>query len=289
MNRTFVVILLTLCAGLAASANEDKESAPTSSLRLQVKEVGSKRAEKDHWKTSYGSYDKDVTRKKTIEYHVQNFNKLPAPQLRVTAIWVMANKDKSRLEASNFRTADFNLPPGQNKEGRFESPEVIENTLHFAALGETYTSGLHPEGYIIALSYKGELIRSYSYGSTETLKSAIRAGWVEEALKQGKEPEQAAAKANPEDQARREAAAKAAAIEQARQEKLVIYIRNPKLAQQHAVALLPAIGEAGTPENKEFVDRAVRYRQEKPDFFNEPDWPVRLAEEIKNDHLRASQ
>lgn len=66
-----------------------------------------------------------------------------------------------------------------------------------------------------------------------------------------------------------------------RESRMAVYQASPRAANGDAVTLLPAIGEAGTPENKEFVERAARYRQENPDFFNEPDWPVRLAEEIK--------
>ncbi|HWL53881.1 MAG TPA: hypothetical protein VNQ90_15685 [Chthoniobacteraceae bacterium] len=71
--------------------------------------------------------------------------------------------------------------------------------------------------------------------------------------------------------------------EQARQAKLAIYREYPELAQRHAVERLPEIGRAGTPENEEFLKRTARYRAEKPDFFNEPDWPIRLAEEIKGE------
>lgn len=78
----YISLITVITTSFAAIANEGKETAPVASLRLQVKEVGSKRAEKDHWKTDYGSFDKDVTRKKTIEYHVQNFNRFPAPDLR---------------------------------------------------------------------------------------------------------------------------------------------------------------------------------------------------------------
>ncbi len=69
---------------------------------------------------------------------------------------------------------------------------------------------------------------------------------------------------------------------QKRRETLAPYFADKALAQRHAIELLPAIGEAGTPENKEFIERTARYRTENPDFFNEPDWPVRLAEEIKS-------
>ena len=50
-------------------------------------------------------------------------------------------------------------------------------------------------------------------------------------------------------------------------------------AQQKAIELYPDVGVAGSPLNKEFVERVKRYQTEKKEFFAEPDWPVRLAKE----------
>ena len=66
-----------------------------------------------------------------------------------------------------------------------------------------------------------------------------------------------------------------------RQEKLTYYRQHPEAAQREAIKLFPELGIAGSPLNKEFVERAKRYRVEKKDFFAEPDWPVRLAKECK--------
>jgi hypothetical protein len=82
------------------------------------------------------------------------------------------------------------------------------------------------------------------------------------------------------DAARQEAAKKEA--EKARKEReadLAVFRKNPKAAQQKAIQLFPDIGVAGSPLNKEFVDRAKRYQIEKKEFFAEQDWPVRLAKE----------
>jgi hypothetical protein len=46
-----------------------------------------------------------------------------------------------------------------------------------------------------------------------------------------------------------------------------------------ALRLYPALGIANTPLNDEFVARYNRYREEKPEFFRDPAWPVILAKE----------
>ena len=81
--------------------------------------------------------------------------------------------------------------------------------------------------------------------------------------------------------AKKEAARKALAAKQEmeRQTELAVFRKNPKAAQQKAIELYPDVGVAGSALNKEFVDRAKRYRTEKKEFFTEPDWPVRLAKE----------
>jgi|GEM_PF-7121866 len=83
-----------------------------------------------------------------------------------------------------------------------------------------------------------------------------------------------------EDEKRKQMLAKQ---EDERQQRLILYRRNPQLAQKDAVSILPEIAVKGSPQNTEFTERASRYREEKPDFFAEPDWPVRLVEEIKLD------
>ena len=68
-----------------------------------------------------------------------------------------------------------------------------------------------------------------------------------------------------------------------REQELPIYRRNPKAAQQKAVALYPDVGVAGSTLNNEFVARLKRYRAEKAEFFAEPDWPIRLAKECADE------
>ena len=109
---------------------------------------------------------------------------------------------------------------------------------------------------------------------------------AEAAKKQGAEiaKKEAAAAAAAEATKMEAAAAAAVAAEGAkkeleRQDELEIFRKNPKAAQRKAIELYPELGVAGSPINKEFVERTKRYQTEKKAFFAEPDWPVRLAKE----------
>jgi hypothetical protein len=51
-------------------------------------------------------------------------------------------------------------------------------------------------------------------------------------------------------------------------------------AQAEAVRLYPRLGVAGSQFNLEFLARYKRYQQERPDYFTDNSWPVRLAEEL---------
>ena len=53
----------------------------------------------------------------------------------------------------------------------------------------------------------------------------------------------------------------------------------PAAAQQEAVRRYPELGVAGSKLNTEFVARYKRYRQERPEYFNDASWPLRLADE----------
>src|SRR5579871_6905935 len=46
-----------------------------------------------------------------------------------------------------------------------------------------------------------------------------------------------------------------------------------------ALRMYPALGIADSPINVEFVARYKRYREEKPEFFDDPAWPVTLVRE----------
>ena len=62
-----------------------------------------------------------------------------------------------------------------------------------------------------------------------------------------------------------------------------VFRKNPQAAQRKAIDLYPDLGVAGSPLNKEFVARVKRCQLKKKEFFNEPDWPIRLGKECNED------
>lgn len=50
-------------------------------------------------------------------------------------------------------------------------------------------------------------------------------------------------------------------------------------ANERAMQKYPHLGVAGSPFNRLFVLRYNRYREDNPDFFAEPEWPTKLADE----------
>ena len=53
-------------------------------------------------------------------------------------------------------------------------------------------------------------------------------------------------------------------------------------AQRRAIARFPSLGTANSPLNAEFVRRYRLYRQNRPSFFQNSEWPTQLAEESAN-------
>ncbi|MDQ3622686.1 MAG: hypothetical protein M3463_09385 [Verrucomicrobiota bacterium] len=62
-------------------------------------------------------------------------------------------------------------------------------------------------------------------------------------------------------------------------------------AQVEAVRRYPALGVEGSPENRLFVQTVKRFKAERPEFFEEPEWPVFLAEGLaqENGWVRVSR
>jgi hypothetical protein len=54
-------------------------------------------------------------------------------------------------------------------------------------------------------------------------------------------------------------------------------------SKREAVSLYPELGVAGTAVNREYVRRYRLYQSVNPAFFDEADWPKRLAEMLAQD------
>ena len=60
-------------------------------------------------------------------------------------------------------------------------------------------------------------------------------------------------------------------------------LQREEQSKREAVATYPELGIAGTAVNSEYVRRYKLYRSVNPAFFDEPDWPKRLAEMLAQD------
>jgi hypothetical protein len=54
-------------------------------------------------------------------------------------------------------------------------------------------------------------------------------------------------------------------------------------AQREAVRRYPDLGVAGSKLNAAFVARYKLYQQQRPEYFRDNTWPIRLAEEVEHD------
>jgi hypothetical protein len=51
-------------------------------------------------------------------------------------------------------------------------------------------------------------------------------------------------------------------------------------AKQQALRLYPSLGQKDSPFNKQFIALHNKYKTERPDYFTNQDWPLRLANEV---------
>ena len=58
------------------------------------------------------------------------------------------------------------------------------------------------------------------------------------------------------------------------------HFANPQEAQREAVRRYPELGVAGSKLNVAFLSRYKLYQRERPNYFADNSWPVRLAEEL---------
>ena len=58
------------------------------------------------------------------------------------------------------------------------------------------------------------------------------------------------------------------------------YFATAADAKQEALRRYPALGIAGSKLNTDFVARYKLYQQQRPEYFQDNSWPLRLAEEL---------
>ena len=161
-----------------------------------------------------------------------------------------------------------------DSDGKYDIALPALGKYALAALGSRYT-GETTELYCWLLSAdasKGDISLTFSndnMGDAGGGESMIPAGPYRSEVPQDKIDKLIA---DTEQQAK-------AAEEEAQKRLMDQYRADPLAAQKSAILLYPDLGAAGTPLNKEFARRYNLYKASNPHFFDEPDWPIRLAKE----------
>jgi len=177
------MILLLFSLGVAVAQTPTKETAPLSSLSFTVKELSTKRAEKDRWRSTWsGSYNKDVVREKQIEVEVRNFNQHPAPEVEVVVLWVGKDHDSGEIRAYHHDIEKVDLKGRETRKFVIKSPSTKENIVHWELSKETYKTGKASSGYIVTVRYGGGIAKGW--GSSQDLKKMAESEWLEAAMPQ---------------------------------------------------------------------------------------------------------
>lgn len=175
------MMLLLFSFATAWAQTPSETTAPLSSLSFKVKEISTKRAESDNWRSSWsGSYDKDVVRQKEIEVEVRNFNQHPAPGVEVVVLWVAKDHESGETKAYNHSLEKADFKGRETRRFVIKSPSMKENIQHYQWMRQTYKKGKISSGYVVTLRYHNSIVKGW--GSSQDLKRMAESEWLEAAM-----------------------------------------------------------------------------------------------------------
>lgn len=129
-----------------------------SSLSLEAKEVATAVNTQHNWKTDYGSYDRDLKKRMSIEVTVRDFSRKSPPA--TARVYFIARPLQG---GSRFIYAQRDLPiafGGQiDVTARVDAPDLKSSVLNLAALRERYVSGGEIEGWVVAGEVDGRIFQ----------------------------------------------------------------------------------------------------------------------------------
>lgn len=166
--KSLLVVLMALVAGVAAQA---EEVASIKNISVRVRELTTKKADKDHWRTDYGSYDTTTTRQKRIEVEVLRMSPKPAPDVTVRIAWVGRGNVSKEYFVYHIDKQQIDLANKKFETLVFTSPETQERNTNYAALGQRYTEGFKATGYAIVVNYQGDRIHPYFSSGIQAISS----------------------------------------------------------------------------------------------------------------------
>jgi len=101
--------------------------APTASLGIQAKEVGTEKLIDHKWETDYGSYDRNYHRSKGIEVTVHNFSRRSTGNLEIAVYWVARRLSDRALYVHHCETFPTDLDAGKSFTVSSTCPQLLAN------------------------------------------------------------------------------------------------------------------------------------------------------------------
>jgi len=132
-----------------APAQQPNKLAPSSSLSISAKNVGSATSTSYHWGTSWGSYDRDFFTQQDIELEAHNLSSLPA---KIVVDFYFVGQPEHQAELRKLfskRTFDVDVPPGYQKRVSLRSDVLKSNETRYVTLMEQYNSGYQITGWLL--------------------------------------------------------------------------------------------------------------------------------------------
>ena len=120
-------------------------------IKLEAKETGSRKAIGHNWESSYGSYDRDFARGKTVTADLTNLSSgAPLKYLAIEVLWFSQRlRDKSiGLFHREVGKVTFN---GRVAKYTADMPTLESSVLNYAALRERWVSGAKVYGWAVLL------------------------------------------------------------------------------------------------------------------------------------------
>lgn len=149
-GKTFTIKLADLDAAsqkLVARTKPEPPAPGESRVRLRAQTVSSSRSADQKWKTSWGSYDKDVYRSKSVSATVEVTQGAEDGKLVIQWIGSIAGRPSQKSIATTESVA-ISIKPGGGGTATFDAV-FVENDAKYAALGVRDRDGMKYVGWIV--------------------------------------------------------------------------------------------------------------------------------------------
>jgi hypothetical protein len=186
LQRNFLVTVFYLglsyvLSGKVAAAWGVSEFAPSNSIGVYAKEIGSARNIVTYWQTGW-SFDRDYFATCDIEIEVHNLSPLPARV--VMDLYFVGRPSRLSLPHKLFSKRVFRVevPPSYRTRLSLRSDVLRSREFQYAAVGQSYTSGYEIEGWILFARLPGHSAPFDKVSSNRAMLEHL--DWFPEALRE---------------------------------------------------------------------------------------------------------